>query len=120
MTGSSSADNENPPQSLFEKVIHYVIPVTQFSSNRSQYSSFRKVRSLEFGYYLMIGVCSSDFYNLYLNFLKRSFLQVIPSSFSMPFGEEPSITPRTPLPSSDWARITSTGFAVAQKTVQTS
>jgi hypothetical protein len=49
-------------------------------------------------------------HNLYLNFLKSSFLQAIPSSFSTPFGEEPSITPRTPLPWSDWAKITSTGL----------
>ena len=62
----------------------------------------------------------NDIYNLYLNFLKRSFLQATPSSFSTPFGEVPSITPRTPLPCSDWARITSVGLAVAQKRVQTS
>ena len=30
------------------------------------------------------------------------------------------MTPRTPLPCSDWARMTSTGLAVAQKIVQTS
>jgi hypothetical protein len=53
--------------------------------------------------------------SLYLNFLSNSFLHATPSSFSMPMGEEPSITPITPLPCSDWARTTCRGFAVAQK-----
>ncbi len=36
------------------------------------------------------------------------------SSSSVPFGDDPSMTPRTPRPSSVWARTTWSGFAVAQ------
>src|ERR1700688_4529264 len=39
---------------------------------------------------------------------------------SMPLGDDPSMTPSTPLPCSVWATITSTGLAVAQKMLQTS
>ncbi len=42
------------------------------------------------------------------------------AAVSTPLDDAPSITPSTPLPCSVWATITSTGFAVAQKIVQTS
>src|ERR1035437_4452859 len=59
-------------------------------------------------------------HNLYPSFRKKSFLHLMSSSSSTPFGENPSTTPRMPRPCSVSATTTSVGLAVAQKMRQTS